>query len=571
MPHANTVPAPTKNGANGKPSRHRKRSRTADGDDDRGPKSADLLVGLADGAELFHDSGGNAHATVSIGDHRETWPIKSSGFKRWLQRQYWERHESAPSTQAMTDALGVIEGKAVFEGREHDVYIRVAGDIDRSVIDLGTPDWSVAVVTSDGWRIDTNSPVKFRRARGMRPLAIPQRGGDISELRRYLNVRAEDWPLAASWLLMAFNSAGPYPVINLTGEAGSGKSTASRVLRRLIDPNEAPLRREPRDERDLVIAANNSWVVAFDNLSRLPVWLSDGLCRLATGGGFATRQLYSDSEEAIFNSMRPAILNGIEDVAIRGDLMDRCLNINLERIPENQRRTEGEFWIEFDAAVPRILGALLDALAVAMRRFSGVRLDRLPRMADFARWSVAGEPGLGLSEGEFLRSYESARASANEMVVESSLIGRGVLLLLDKQGGQWEGTASKLLDELENLIPESDRKRNRDWPSDSSGMGNRMKRLAPNLRDAGVGVLFGRNGKRRTINLEKAGKSVSLPSPPSPPRKKQGGTGDGPGGNAVTVPSPPKGQKPRENATGDSDDGYDGKIPVHSTNGRMEF
>src|SRR5207237_9906417 len=115
------------------------------------------------------------------------------------------------------------------------------------------------------------------------------------DLRGLLNAESEEsWILFRAWLLSALRAVGPFPVLALHGEQGCGKSTITRVLRELVDPNEAALRAQPRDDRDLVIAANNSWMPCWDNLSKLPIWLSDALCRLATGGAFATRQLYTD-------------------------------------------------------------------------------------------------------------------------------------------------------------------------------------------------------------------------------------------------------------------------------------
>ena len=137
---------------------------------------------------------------------------------------------------------------------------------------------------------------------------------------------------------------GPYPVLILQGEQGTAKSTAAKVLRLLIDPSAAPLRTAPLDERDLMIAARNGWIIALDNLSGLSSWLSDALCRIATGGGVSTRELYSDTDEVLIDVQRPIILNGIDDIATRQDLIDRSIIINLEPIPENKRKPEAEFW-----------------------------------------------------------------------------------------------------------------------------------------------------------------------------------------------------------------------------------
>ena len=174
------------------------------------------------------------------------------------------------------------------------------------------------------------------------------------------------------WLVAAFRPRGPYLVLILQGEQGSAKSTGARVCRRLIDPNKAELRSQPREPRDLAIASNNAWALGFDNISRTSHWLSDGLCRLATGGGFSTRTLYSDSDETIFDAQRPILLNGIDSVATRGDLLDRSIMLTLPRLKHH--REESEFWSDFDEARPRILGALLDAVSMALQREKATKL-----------------------------------------------------------------------------------------------------------------------------------------------------------------------------------------------------
>src|SRR5947208_3511640 len=142
----------------------------------------------------------------------------------------------------------------------------------------------------------------------------------------------------------------------------------------LFRSNTTPVRALPREERELMIAANNGHVLAFDNLSRLPAWSSDALCRLASGGSFALRRLYTDTDELLFQATRPTILNGIEDVITRQDLADRAIFLTMGSLSEKQRRPEAELWHEFELARPQILGALLDALAHGLRRRHCVRL-----------------------------------------------------------------------------------------------------------------------------------------------------------------------------------------------------
>ena len=252
----------------------------------------------------------------------------------------------------------------------------------------------------DGWRVVSEMPVRFRRAAGMLPLPVPQKGSSLEALQSFLNVSSDnDFTLAVAWLLAAFNPTGPYPVLAVNGEQGSAKSSLSTFIRSLVDPNDTALRSLPREDRDLFIAAMNSRVLAFDNISGLPPWLADSLCRLASGSGFAVRQLFSDSDEIRFNGQRPIILNGIEDASGRPDLADRSIFLTLKAIPDEQRRTESEMSAKFDVERPKILGALLDAVSRGLRNLPTTTLARKPRMADFALWASACETDPRLHAG----------------------------------------------------------------------------------------------------------------------------------------------------------------------------
>ena len=322
----------------------------------RDPTQADILIELAEVAALFHTADGTGFADLDIKGHRETWPIRSRGFRRWLAHGYFKKTEGAPSSEALQSALNVIEAKAHFDAPERIVHIRVGGLDGRLFLDLIDETWRVVEISTTGWCVIDNPPVRFRRAAGMQPLPAPVSGGSIEPLRSFLNVKTDaDFVLVIAWMLAALRNRGPYPALVLSGEQGSAKSTFAAIMRRLLDPNTAPLRALPREDRDLFIAANNGHVLAFDNVSGLPAWISDTLCRLATGGGFAVRQLYTDHDEVLFDAMRPVILNGIEDIITRPDLADRGLFLMLTPIPEEQRRSEAELWADFETKCPQIL------------------------------------------------------------------------------------------------------------------------------------------------------------------------------------------------------------------------
>jgi hypothetical protein len=332
---------------------------------------AEKLIALASEVQLFHAVDGTPYADISVNGHRETYRLYSTGFRRWLKRRYHETEKEggAPNAEAMAGALGMLEAHAHYDGPEREVSVRVGGIDGKVYLDLCDPSWRAVEIDDTGWQIIDAPPVRFRRTTGMKPLPFPLQGGSVDGLRRFLNVKSQDdFILAISWILAAFRPRGPYPVLALAGEHGSAKSTFSAILRALIDPNTAPLRALPREDRDLFIAACNGHVVAFDNISGLPAWISDTLCRLATGAGFAVRSLYTNDEETLFDAARPIILNGIEDIVIRPDLADRALFLTLEAIPRDKRLAKDNLRATFERQRPSILGALLTAVSNGLAR-----------------------------------------------------------------------------------------------------------------------------------------------------------------------------------------------------------
>jgi hypothetical protein len=468
---------------------------------DQPRKQADVLIALTEDAQLFHTADGVAFADIEVNEHRETWSIRANGFTRWLRRRFFEKLKSAPNSEAMQSALGVIEAKAHFDAPERKVYLRVGEFENKIYLDLCDTDWRAIEVDANGWRVVTAPPVRFRRTRGMLPLPVPVPGGTIKELRSFLNVKSDaDFTLNVAWLFAALRPTGPYPVLAESGEQGTAKSTKCIVLRRLIDPNSAGLRALPREERDLFIAATNGYVLAFDNVSGLVPWVSDALCRLATSGGFAVRALYTDQDEVLFDATRPFITNGIEDFITRPDLADRSIILVSEAIPADQRRDEKEFWAAFELAQPRILGALLDGVAHGLKQLPTTQLKTLPRMADFALWATACETAFWPS-GTFWAAYCGNLDTAIENVLEADLVATAVRSFMKERAKQWKGTSTALLDALNQCAAEATRKAN-EWPKAAHVLSGKLRRAAPGLRKVGIQVDIGdRDRRSRSITL----------------------------------------------------------------------
>jgi hypothetical protein len=430
--------------------------------------SADVrLIDLASTARLFHANDGTAFADLVIDGHRETWPLRGKRFRDWLRREYYERTWDALSPTAITAALNVLEAQAQFDGPERTVSVRVAEHDGVIYLDLADEFWRSVEISPRGWRIAEDAQVRFRRPAGMLPLPLPLRGGSIEALAPFLNLPApDDFVLVVSWLLGALRAGGPYPLLAISGEQGSAKTVLSKMLRSLVDPGVAPVRALPREERELFIAAHNGHVLAFDNLTGLPPWLSDTLCRLTSGGAFAARQLYTDQDEVLFAAARPVILNGIEDVITRPDLADRAIPLTLAPITEVQRRPEATLWREFEFARPRILGALLDAAVHGLQALPRVRLERLPRMADFALWATACETAFWPS-ATFENAYWTNRRMAIESVIDADPVAACVREIMAERS-TWAGTAVDLLHAEADLAADGLSRSSPGWPQKPS-------------------------------------------------------------------------------------------------------
>lgn len=447
---------------------------------------------IATSADLFRSTEGVPFATIEIDGHREHVPVRSRRFKAWLTLRFREAKGKAPSSDALNTAQTEAEAVAEIEGEAHEVVTRVGAAGGCVYVDLCDDAWRAVEIDGHGWRIVSDPPVRFHRNADALPLPEPVAGGSLDALRPFVNApEDEDWAMMRAWLIGALAPDGPYPLLVLYGEQGSAKSTTSRRLREVIDPARTVTRETPKGTHDLAIAAKRSRVLAYDNLSWLTSEMSDALCRLATGGGLGTRRLYSDDEESTFYAKRPIILNGIEEVATRGDLLSRSVVLSLPTLATV--RDERTMDAEWSSAHPVILGALLDAVSSALSNRDSVDLgERAPRMADFARWVVASEAVPG-----FLDTYAENRTDAIGAEIDSSAFATA-LIDYAATAGEWEGTAAVLLDRLTGQL---DGLPERGWPKTPRACSDRVRRHATALRSRGVDVGFRKTGSRRLISL----------------------------------------------------------------------
>lgn len=437
-----------------------------------------------------------------------------------LARDYFRLTGRAATQQGLADALLVLEGEAQ-EAEEEELHLRVAAHDGALWLDLGDQTGRAVKITGKGWRVKQRAPVLFRRTALAAPLPEPCRGGQLDDLKRWLNIDQDDWPLVYAWLVAALHPDIPHPALGLFGEQGTGKTTVAKVLVSLIDPSPVPARKPPRDADSWVTAAAGSWVVALDNLSDMSDWLSDSICRAVTGDGDVRRRLYTDGDLAVFAFRRCLILNGIDLGALRGDLADRLLHINLARIADDARLDEAAMWPAWWEAQPAILGALLDLAAEVVGVLPSVRLGSKPRMADFARIVAAVDQVLGTAGlGRYL---DKQRSLAGDSLEGDEFVAR--------LPHSFTGTAAQL---LAAVTPTDEGwRRPKDWPRNPRAVTVLLRRQAPVMRKAGWTVEDdGARNKagvaRWTVTRPEMARDGSPPSPPSPPAQVGGREGSPP-------------------------------------------
>ncbi len=433
-----------------------------------------------------------------------------SSLRTELSAAYFEAVEKVPSSSALTDALLAVEGFAM---REHPtkLHLRYACRSGVIFVDLGCDAGVIVQVDADGWRITSSrhAPVTFRRTTLTGELPAPERGGDLTVLKNILGVANNAWQLIVGWMIAAMMPDIPRPVLLLDGEQGTAKTTTTRMLVGLIDPSPMMTRCMPREERDWITAAADSSLVALDNVSRMPDWLSDALCRAVTGEGFARRRLFTDGDTVVTHFQRAIILNGIDVGATRGDLIDRIVRIELPRIAESQRRLEADMREEYEKARPAILGGLFDLLSAVLRELPKTTVAEPPRMADFARVLAAIDKVNGWrSLQNYLRNQRRAMGDA----VHADHVAIAVAALLDDRG-TLELPAADLLQALDDRRGAS--RAPKGWPTTPQHFAARLRLAAPSLRSAGYDITdkHDTSGRRIWILSRADGKGISSSAP----------------------------------------------------------
>lgn len=450
-----------------------------DDEDKREAQSDKIVAFVRTWNDLFHDDNDVAYA-----QHRQTGevrPLASRSFRNWLTAAFYEQTEKAVRDQSLREARMTLEGLAMQDHRT--VNIRVGGSAGDYWLDLGKPGSNLAVRLRAGrWSIE-ESGLMFCRSDSAQELPDPVRNGDIDLLWRIANVPKEARLLVIAWLVDCLRSDTPYPILELLGEQGSGKSGTQTAIRRLIDPNGADLRGVPKSAEDLFVTGGVNHIISIENVSFLTAPLQDAMCVVATGGGFAKRKLYSDSDETVISLKRPIISNGIAAAITQQDAVSRAVTVELPVLKDAQAKDKLE--AEFEANRPSIIGGLLDIAAKALTYLPEMSLpsNERPRLVEFAYLGMAVAKAMGKEPNEFTNQFSAARQDGLERTLDASPVATAIRDWAEIHPGEMRDMSAKqwlsLLNDYKPLGCDS-------WPRSAKGLGDAMRRAAPALRQLGI-------------------------------------------------------------------------------------
>jgi len=465
----------------------------AEGESDKPSAAVNIVNYVNMVSETFHDGKGEGYITLDMDDHKETWALDSVGFSEWLEYYVYTEMGSVLTEITTKGVKAVLQGQAKHEGEEREVFVRCAPFGDGYLIDMTNDKWQVISVTPRGWQVWDESPVKFIRSKMSAALPMPTQGS-IDEFWKHVNIPQEARTLVLAWMLDSLRSDTEFTILELTGEHGTAKSSTHTRIRQLTDPNKVPLRSAPSDVQDMFVSAGSNWQSSFENMSYLTDKMQDGLCTLATGGGFAARKLYTNTEESVIDVKRPCIINGISAVATRPDLIDRIIHLDL--LPIGANISKGELDKKFGLALPAILAGFLDIFSQTLKHLPNVSIKKLPRMADYALLGQALHAALD-DPRAFVDVYNANRTESMLSSLDASPVALAVWQFAKDNPQGWTGSTKTLKSILDTQLHDYD-----GWPKTPKGLGGALRRMGPALREVGVHIKTERKRDGYVLNID---------------------------------------------------------------------
>jgi hypothetical protein len=439
-------------------------------------------------AKLFHDQYGEPHIALN-GNGQQILKLNSRDFKQWLAQECYTKFNEPLSSDATGKVILTLSGLATFKGEELTLHTRSAWEHGHLWYDNGKGEPAI-LISPGSWKVTPKYPILFRRFGHQKLQVWPVKTSvsDVELLYKYVNIKSEQQMLLFTvYLIAAYIPGFPHPLLLLHGPQGAGKSTPMKLLKELIDPSGIQALSQPHNDKEFAQQGHHHAFLFYDNLSTLPTWFSDSLARASTGDGISKRALYTDDDDVFYKLQLPIGINAISQDILKPDLLDRAILLKLNRIEPNERRAERDFWADFDNDKPKILGAIYEIIAQALIIFDKVKLDKLPRMADFARWGCAIAEAIGFEQQDFTDAYQANIDSQNDEAIYASSVAQAIIVLMADLE-EWTDTPSRLLGALTKIALEQNLETDRTWPKSPVWLTRRINEVEPNLKSRGIEI-----------------------------------------------------------------------------------
>ncbi|PIR52756.1 hypothetical protein COU76_04735 [Candidatus Peregrinibacteria bacterium CG10_big_fil_rev_8_21_14_0_10_49_10] len=505
---------------------------------------ADTLLELCteESCILFHDQLGEPYAYFKTPKQWIVRRIGSNDFQNWLRRLFYEKTEKAIADTTLKSVAGLLTCKALYDGSEFHLYNRIAVQKGSIVYNIADESGQTVVIDKKGYNVTSLKEPLFRHYRHQRPQVSPASEGAISDLLPFVNLKGgnkDQELLLLVYTITCFIPDFPHVILVISGEKGSAKSTLLKLIRRIVDPAKPPLLGLSENADDLPQQLDHNYFAPYDNVSGFSRKISDRLCRASTGDGDTKRKLYSDDDDFVREYQRCVALNGINVCAKEPDLLERCLLIELERIPKDKRKTEKQLWVEFDTALPGILNGIFSVLSKAIGKYDTIEAPGRNRMADFEHWGCAIAQALGYSAQKFIEAYERNLGLQNQEAINESDVAIAIVALVELEEGFWEGTTTELREVLEKVAGEEKIDvKDRSWPKRANTLGKRIREVQSNLLDAGIQVETKHTNAGSVITLKRIANHPSSAVTEAIKATESEKSGDGDTNMSGVVPSP---------------------------------
>ena len=475
----------------------------------KAPTGYDILWPIVNGAKCFKTLQNQHLIEADINNRYELLHIGSDDFRNWAIHKLSQQGYTI-GAEGMNHIISRLNAKVWAIDKQMEVHSRIARSDKAIYYNLSNNDGEIIRITKDGYSIihSRSCIAKFIKSSNMKEQCKPLNDKDIGifDLQKYFNIKSpEIFRLMLIYIVSCFIPKIAHPILISVGSQGASKTTSNVLIKQIVDPAFADIVSLPKDKRDLIIQLNRGYMLFYDNIKKISGEFTDIFCQASTGGYQVARKLYSDDDIVAYKLQRCLLLNGIDELTDQADLLDRAISIRYERIDDSQRMTEQEIYDNFSHDLPYFLNDIFNIVSNAMRIIDSVKLEKLPRMADFTMWGYAIAESMGIGGDNFIKYYKANQLGIGLDLLQSNTTAMAIIDYM-KQKKSWKGSFKAFWELLDNFaIRKSINRNDPTWSKNESNLSRKMSEIKVNLEEQGIFFTKQNVGqyKELTIRYEK--------------------------------------------------------------------